>query len=931
MAESVVVFLLDKLTPLLQEEVKLLRGIIDEVVYVKDELERMRAFLRTADSMEEGDEEIKIWVKQVREVAYDTEDVLDEFQLRLRHHRGDGFYGYLSKIAGTIKNLKVRHRFASELRGIKSRLTNISEGHQRYRYRLNIPEKVSSFTPRYDKAWFELRRDAFLIDEGQLVGIETPKEELIKRVLGVESRLQVIAVVGMGGLGKTTAVSKVYYDDELRKEFQHHVWITVSQSFMLDEILRDIVQQLFEEAKQPLPHGAESTDSSKLKRIIVDFLHGKRYLMVLDDVWQMDGWDALKHAFPDSNCGSRLMLTTRNSEVASTCTIEPGGMVYNLKPLSFEESWTLFCQKTFRENSCPSHLEKICQNILKRCEGLPLAIVAIGGMLAMKDTIRTDEWEMVERSLRTELEGNDKLNSMKTILLLSFNDLPYHLKYCFLYLSIFPEDYLIERTRLIRLWIAEGFVQVKECRTVEEVGEFYFNELVNRSLIQVSEKHDDGRIKRCRVHDLLREIILLKSMDQNFAAITSEENRSLPKRVRRLSVHRTLENIHADHNFSKLRSLFLFGVKDNSVSSAYSSFSNGGLRLLKVLDCRGVPLDTLPMDIGKLNNLRYLNLRDTSVKSIPCSIGNLQNLETLDLRNTYVEELPVEILQLHRLRHILLYRVIKEFSISFEVVGFRALAGIEILSSLQSLCYIEANQGDADIMKSLGQLKELRRLGVVQLRAEDGIALSSSIEKLRHLHSLSIISSEAEEILNLQSISLPPPCLQRLYLSGCLEKLPNWICSLPSLTKLVLRWSGLQVDPLENLQALPNLVDLQLIQAYQGETLSFKAGSFQKLKNLALRNLDKLSSVEIENGALPQLRDLCFRGCKLVEEVPSGIEGLTNLKYVDFVDMSYELVSRLSSMQGKDYLNVKHVPVVLIGWEKEINGEVGWGMDGFYI
>ncbi|XP_015897321.3 disease resistance protein RPM1-like [Ziziphus jujuba] len=436
----------------------------------------------------------------------------------------------------------------------------MSDGHQRYRYRLNIPVKDSTVTPpSYYKAWYELRRDAVLIDEGQLVGIETPKEELIKRVLGFESELQAIAVVGMGGLGKTTLVSKVYHDDELRKEFQHHVWITVSQSFKLDEILRDIIQQLFDETKQPLPHGADSTDSSKLKRIIVDFLLGKRYLIVLDDVWHMDGWDALKYAFPESNCGSRLMLTTRSSEVASTCTNESGGMIYDLKPLSFEESWTLFCRKTFLEKPCPTRLQKICQNILKRCEGLPLAIVAIGGMLAMKDKIRIDEWEMVERSLRTELEGNDKLSGMKSILSLSFNDLPYHLKYCFLYLSIFPEDYLIERTKLIRLWIAEGFVLVKESRTVEEVGEYYFNELVNRSLIQVIEKYDDGRIRRCRVHDLLREIILRKSLDQNFMAITSEENRSLPERVRRLSAHRTLENIHPDHNFSRLRSLFLFG------------------------------------------------------------------------------------------------------------------------------------------------------------------------------------------------------------------------------------------------------------------------------------------------------------------------------------------------------------------------------------
>ncbi|PON63348.1 hypothetical protein PanWU01x14_132580, partial [Parasponia andersonii] len=173
MAESVVSFLLQKLSPLLDGEVKLLSGIRDEVVYVKDELERMRAFLRAADALEDEDEEIKVWVKQVRDVAYDTEDTLDEFLFRFEHrHHWRGFYGYVYKMARAIKSLKARHQIASELQSIKARVTSISEGHQRYGYKLNMMDIGSSHSNNSagnKTRYVELRSDARLLHESQLV------------------------------------------------------------------------------------------------------------------------------------------------------------------------------------------------------------------------------------------------------------------------------------------------------------------------------------------------------------------------------------------------------------------------------------------------------------------------------------------------------------------------------------------------------------------------------------------------------------------------------------------------------------------------------------------------------------------------------------------------------------------------------------------
>ncbi|XP_062093353.1 putative disease resistance protein At1g50180 [Humulus lupulus] len=241
MSESVVRFLLQKFSSLLEDEVKLLSGVRDEVVFVKNELDRIRAFLRSADAKEDQDEEIKVWVKQVREVAYDAEDIIDDFLYRFEHTKRHGFYGYLCKMARGIKNLKARLRIASQLKLIKRRVTDISEGRQRYDYKLSSTEIGSSSgtTPCY---YSEVRSDARLLEEAQLVGIEPKKEGLLSFLVKDTSQLQVAAVHGMGGLGKTTLVSSVYNDSRVKNHFhQIQAWVTVSQSFKLDEVLRQII------------------------------------------------------------------------------------------------------------------------------------------------------------------------------------------------------------------------------------------------------------------------------------------------------------------------------------------------------------------------------------------------------------------------------------------------------------------------------------------------------------------------------------------------------------------------------------------------------------------------------------------------------------------------------------------------------------------
>ncbi|KAI8533784.1 hypothetical protein RHMOL_Rhmol10G0035900 [Rhododendron molle] len=905
MAEGAVFRLLSNFAPYLEEEVNLLTGVREEIEYIRDEFERMTNFLRVADAMEETNLELKVWVKQVREAAYDIADALDMYMLRLGHQHGAGFRGFLRKVSCFVKTLKARHHIASEVKRIKSRFADISEGHRRYSNIYGTIEQGSSST-HSGIAWYDCRTDALLLQEADLVGIDKPKSQLIKWLVDEDPLLKVISVAGMGGLGKTTLIKKVYDNETVKRHFQTHVWISVSETFKPNELLRDMIRQLCEEVLQPLPPGVDNMDTTRLKGTINDFLRQKRYVIVLDDVWNTPVWQFFKIIFPECSCGSRIVVTTRNVDLASFASKEYHGFVHTLQPLPREQSWELFCKKAFHGNPCPSYLVDLSRDILKRCQGLPLAIVAIGGLLSTKEN-NLDEWERIYRGLGAELESNDKLMSIIKILSLSYFDLPYYLKLCFLYLSIFPEDFFIDHWRLIRLWVAEGFVKVKEGKTKEEVAEGYINELRSRSLVQVEETTAGGKVKTYRIHDLWREIVISKSREQNIVSIASAE------KVRRLSIQNNMDDIQINC-FTRLRSLLVFSKEDPlSMLSKVVSLGNGA-RLLTVLDLGGTQLHTFPNEILKLIHLTYLSLRRTEVKKIPKSIGDLKKLETLDLKHTYVKELPNEILKLQYLRHLLLYDFEphpSHWGIGYHT-GFKAPAGVGSLSSLEKLCAIEANHdSDSSIMlRELGKLTQLRRLDILRLAKEDGKVLCSSLEKLNSLHSLGVDALEDDEIIDLDSLSSAPQRLQSLYLKGVLQHLPHWIPSLHNLKKLILGHSKLRhVDPLQPLQDLPNLAILSLWNTYEGDGLCFKAGHFQRLKRLALYSLEGLRWVRVEATSMPLLEDLHLQDCKLMMKLPSGVENLTNLKWLYLGNMPGSLISSLNRcLQGGDYMKIAHIP-----------------------
>ncbi|KAL5999811.1 hypothetical protein ACLOJK_038097 [Asimina triloba] len=915
MAESAVSFLLEYLGRLLDQEVKLLKGVRGEARRIRDELESMRCFLRDADAREDSSEIIKNWVRQVRAAAYETEDILDEFIIQIgQYHDASGVYGILRKAAYSIKQLKARRRIGKQIQDIRLQLSDISR--RKNDYNFSRTEQGSSSLSNSNEEAYDPRLAALFAEESQLVGIDEPRSQLIEWLVNGVKKLSTISVVGMGGLGKTTLVKKAYDSERVKKHFETRAWITVSQTFNKNNLLQDMIRQFYTANHEQAPSRIDMMTDIQLIEQLHDYLQSKRFVIVIDDVWGVDAWKFLGISLPARENGSRVILTTRRADIASACCAEPSDHRYDLQPLDQMKAWSLFCRRAFPSNEgnhCPPELEELARSFVNKCRGLPLAIVMLGSLLATKDQ-KYVTWELMHRGLGSELENDDHLKHMAKILWLSFNDLPYHLKSCFLYLSVFPEDFDIGSKRIIFLWIAEGFVETTQGNTTkEEVAEGYLNALIARNLIQANEWEVNGKVKFCCVHDLVREIILLKSKDENLFVSSTEENIVLSDKIRRLSIHNEGKIVPNCEGSSHLRSLLIFGGVGLCDAFSISSFSR--LHLLRVVSIENVPIESFPEDLTSLLHLRYLRLQNTKIKYLPSSVGKLINLETLLLMDNLIRELPVDILKLKRLRHIGVFRGEPDLYFSYNSFhGAKFPSGVGSLRSLQALATVEAESAG-----ELGKLTQLRDLRLANLRREDGHDLCTSVEKMRHLQILLVKSREEDEELDLHSLSNPPQTLQELYLHGHLKNLPQWIASLQNLVALRLSFSKLVDDPLEALGSLPNLTELWLSKAYDGEEMRVGDGCYRKLKALYLVELRGLKKLRMEKGAMPNLEVLSIRRCEALVEVPFWLHHLTNLKKLFLRDMPTAFLEGLQRDGKQESIDfIRHIPLIRC-YETETN------------
>ena len=388
-------------------------------------------------------------------------------------------------------------------------------------------------------------------------------------------------------------------------------------------------------------------------------------------------------------------MTTRIATVAKSCCSPHHDLVYELRPLSEGDSKSLFFRRVFgSEDKCPLQLKEVSTKIIRKCGGLPLAIITMSSLLTTKSHAR-EEWLIVLNSIGLGLEKNSDVEEMKKILSLSYNDLPLHLRTCLLYLSMFPEDCEIQRDRLVSRWIAEGFVKVDGGRNLMEEGECYFNELINRSMIQPIDIRYDGRVGACRVHDMILDLIISKAVEENFITSVGDQENC---KIRRLSLdYRGEENVIVMSSMvtAHVRSLGIFGY-----SVQMPSISD--LHALRVLDITttGTLENCNLRNIGKLFQLRYLRIEADSITNLPEQIGELQYLETLDVRRTGIRELPASIVKLRRLKRLLIDRL-------------KLPDGVGNMQALEELSRVAVN--DESSINSLQELSNLTKLRTLLL------------------------------------------------------------------------------------------------------------------------------------------------------------------------------------------------------------------------
>ncbi|XP_027124038.1 putative disease resistance protein At1g50180 [Coffea arabica] len=868
MADPVVSVVIERTSNLLIQKIVFLKGVRRQVERLQNDLVRMRCFLNDADQRQDEDERIRNWVSEIRAAAYDAEDIIEIFASKVEFFTKDK--GLVTKLTYYPLKIVSLNKIGKEIESLRMRLKEIADSREEYGIK-NLREGMTTHGEELQR----IRRSSPLNEDKDIVGFGEITKSLVSELLKGGKNRRVVSIIGMGGAGKTTLAKKVYNHADVRTRFNCRAWVCVSSSYNHKETLRTIIKQLNPMTNELLDMLERMQEQDLEERLYKD-LQDKRYLVVLDDVWKEAAWDCLAtRAFPDGSTSSRLLLTSRNLDVAvhADALSKP----HELKTLGEEDSWQLFLKKALVHEAnavCPPDLEEVGREIVRRCAGLPLAITVIGGLLLGKKELKS-EWEKVLSNFSTYLSRSQ--NGVSAILELSYADLPANLKFCFLYLGLFPEDSVISVRKLIHMWVAEGIMQKRDAENLEETAAYDDVErLCRRNMVQVAEMTIDERIKSCRVHDLLRDVAIRKAEDENFFQIHDTRDDKISAKSRYLAVH----TLSRDKNYfgsstPPLRSLLFFNIRryGEDISLSFKSF-----RKLRIVDLENVEMGyDLPEGIGEFRLLRYLGLRRTSIERLPHSFGFLRNLQTLDIRNINRVIVSNFIWKLESLRHLHAYDIMSNVPLK-----------IEGLRNLQTLSRIHF---DHIMHNDMTTLTSLQKLGIWV----DG---TSEIDKLcTHLSEVGSLKT-----LHLYCLEQPQSLagLSKLHHVTALKLFGRGLRTLPpdfppNLSRLSLKETRLGADPMPVLEKLGQLSFLKMKDAYEGsQHMVISRNGFHRLKFLELRYL-RVDEIKVEEGALRRLQCLRIRECYRLEKLPEELKHISTLDKLELVDMPKDFIRRLDA------------------------------------
>ncbi|KAF7824528.1 putative disease resistance protein RGA4 [Senna tora] len=902
--DAIAAKIINELTSPIAEEVGVIWNFKDDLENTKNVVSSIKAVLGDAEG-KATNLQVTDWLQKVKDVFLDAEDLLDDYfsalALRRQAQRRPSKLAKEVRIFFSESNLVLhRLKMGHQLKRILKRMEDIAKVKNELKFIESSP---------LEAPYREREQTHSFVAQHEIIGREEEKKR------------------------KTTLAQLVYNDKVVQEYFEPRTWVCVSENFNIKQIVQKILGQ---------PNNREM---EQLQQDLRNKVEGKRFLLVLDDIWNEDRelWFRLKNLLMGGKRGSMIIVTTRSEKVSR---IIDSNLCISLQGLDEEKSWELFSwaafttQKQEEEEEEPNtELIHIGKDIVKKCAGVPLAIRTVGSLLYSRNLGERDWVYFRDTKLSKihEEEGEEENNKIFAILRLSYDHLPSHLRNCFAYCSLFPKDYEIERDTLIQLWIAQGFIQTPpdQTRTLEDVGHEYFMSLLSRSFFQSSKLDDYGGIRTFKMHDLIHDLAQVVCGSE-YVIINEEEEEEEDINGDRIR-HLSFELKHSLNwkvptcigNLEKLRTIF--SPKDNN-GGGYDDLrlyeyigdptTTSFPKRLRVLDLFGLQIREIPKSVGKLKHLRYLDLSyNISIEKLPKSITKLRNLQTLKLNYCgMLKELPRDMNNMASLRHL-------ELDGCFELDSmFPSLGQLTCLQTLTQFVLSDRRKmSDSARIGILGVLRNLRGKllikGLKHERANPVEVETAKLHKKPYLRELELVWSdkgeqtksfstgrgqlhgsggdtntfclgtddEMEHIGEKDEMILealqPHHTIKRLHISDfCGKRLSEWMGNLASLMKLEINSCPCLTSLPKSIGNLASLKKLKIMLCYDLTILPDSIGNLLSLQELNIELCNGLVSLPESIGKLKSLWELQIISCHGLTSLPKGFCDLTCLKTLKIFD-----------------------------------------------
>ncbi|KAL4638668.1 hypothetical protein ACB092_03G162800, partial [Castanea dentata] len=851
--------IIEKAGNLAIQEIGLLRSLKDEIKKLNDTVSTISVVLLDAEEQQQHNNQVKVWLNRLKDAIYDADNLLDDISTEALR-QGVMTQNKKAKEVRIFfsKSNQLAYGFIMErkIKAMRDRLDAIAKDRGFHLDERHVETQVVGYGMRET---YSFERDE------EVIGRDYDKDKIIKILLNsnVEESVLILPIVGLGGLGKTTLAQLIFNDEKIQNHFERRLWVCVSNDFEVEKKIE-----------------------------------GKRYLLVLDDVWNEDPqkWHSLKDLLKGGARDSKILVTTRDINILAkiTQTVRP----YMLKGLDDEKSWSLFKRFAYAKGHDleNSYIKAIGMEIVAKCKGVPLAIRTLGSVLYFKNPEK--EWLSFKDNELSKVA--QKENDILPILKLSYNHLPSYLKQCFAYCCLFPKNYKIHKPTLIKMWMAQGFIRSSsQNQCLEDIGHDYFMELLWRSFFQEDEQGDTLKFK---VHDLMHNLVKLVVAFDTTTFYSNDED--IHEKTLHVSFDRTFLSLSripiSLYKACKIRTFHLpsqlqdpqIGLDKTTYNLIILSF-----KFIRLLDLHGMGIETIPNSIGKLNHLRYLDLSHNHIRMLPNSITRLHNLQTLRLSRCPIKELPKDINKLVNLR----YLEIDGCPLTYMPHGLRQLTKLRTLSQFvigkNSYLAFKRNSG----LKELYKLNELREtLEIKGLRHGKDAASESkgaNMKEKQHLQGLKLwwqkedvdesdIGYDEESLEALHPYS-PSSNLQQLH---------------------VIRYMGVKFP--SGISLLSTLVDFSLFNCHNCQYLP-PLDQFHSLKSLSLELLNDLEYISerdynrdlSDSLILPSLQKLQIHNCPKLkgwwQQQRDSIEKVNNHSLPSFPRLSNLYISvclKLTSM-----------------------------------